>query len=129
MNEPASFCLFPCKDPEKQAADRGLPPAPPPGRQPPRSIPGFPESGQKSHSSKAVTWQAGSIQHADLGQSREAPERMDTNHDGDNLLHPPYRIHNHAEKGDLGEQTMHPDVRHANGLWAYDTHNIYGARK
>ncbi|KAK4551744.1 hypothetical protein LTR86_010937 [Recurvomyces mirabilis] len=43
MNEASNFCVYPCTDPEAQAAAMGDPPKPPPVRLgSPRPIPGFP---------------------------------------------------------------------------------------
>jgi alpha-glucosidase len=127
MNEPASFCDFPCEDPWQQAADRGLPPDPSPVRTPPRSIPGLPSKGnsQAAEMKPGVPVSEGTAQNYQRSTSEQSFVRQNINHDGDDLLFPPYHINNHV--GELGQQTMHPNLQHANGLWSYDTHNIYGA--
>lgn len=128
MNEPASFCEFPCEDPERQAAERNFPPEPPPVREPPRSIPGFPPSSDSSQDAKARRGWLEGLFSAEPEQQKplEQPvEKTHVSHKGDDLLFPPYRINNHV--GELGQQTMHPDLQHANGLWTYDVHNLYGA--
>lgn len=101
----------------------GLPPKPPRPRNPPRTIPGFPSHSPKTPGAVDSRERTAFI----LGKPNNKQHNID--HEGDDLLHPPYRIRNHAGHGDLGEQTMHPNVKHNNGLWAYDTHNIYGARE
>ncbi|KAK6843658.1 Alpha-glucosidase [Apiospora arundinis] len=45
MNEPASMCRYPCLDPAREAKRIGVPPDPPPLREPPRALPGFNISG------------------------------------------------------------------------------------
>ncbi|KAF9646605.1 alpha-glucosidase [Thelephora ganbajun] len=64
MNEPASFCTYPCDDPFKQAKDQGLPPV----RHYPPPDPNTP-----------------------IFQDRTSRKRQ---HAGDNLLNPPYAIQN-----------------------------------
>lgn len=51
------------------------------------------------------------------------------NHTGDDLLSPPYGIRNYSPSGELSDLTMYTNLRHANGQWTYDTHNLYGMRK
>lgn len=99
MNEPASFCTWPCDDPEAEAIKQEMPPARKPVREQPRPIPGFPEFDVKRLSKRA---------------------------DGDiDLLSPPYAIKNAA--GKLSDKTAHTDVIHASGNSEYDTHNLYGS--
>lgn len=130
MNEPASFCKFPCEDPEDQAAKRNFPPEPPAVREPPRTIPDFPSSGESLEVRQGRRdW---SQEPSYVGVHQQQPlkasaEHGKSGHEGDDLLFPPYRINNHV--GELGEQTMHPNLQHANGLWTYDAHNLYGACK
>lgn len=45
----------------------------------------------------------------------------------ESLLFPKYEIHNDAPSGILSDKTAHTDVQHANGLWEYDVHNLYGS--
>lgn len=131
MNEPASFCRSPCNNPDQQARDRGLPPAPPPPRDPPREIPGFPSGGHKADAIEIAV--DVSVEQEVLGRlnARTSDEQvhLDTDHKGEDLLKPPYRIDNHAGSGDLSDLTMDTNLRHDNGLWTYDTHNLYGMRK
>ncbi|KAB5576591.1 alpha-glucosidase [Coniochaeta sp. 2T2.1] len=47
MNEPASMCRFPCRDPAGEAEKLGMPPGPPPPRDPPRQLAGFGGHGTK----------------------------------------------------------------------------------
>ena len=115
--------------PWQQAADRGLPPDPSPVRSPPRSIPGLSPKGdsQAADITPGIQVTEGITHDDQRTGSGQSFGRQNVNHDGDDLLFPPYHINNHV--GELGQQTMHPNLQHANGLWSYDTHNIYGACK
>ena len=127
MNEPASFCEWPCDDPDEQARRRGLPPDPPPAKDPPRPIPGFPDTYKRDESSGIQQPVATSDDQTYLSHS---VEEVYVDHSGDDLLLPPYQIHNHVPSGDRGELsdlTAYTDIKHANGLWEYDIHNLYGA--
>lgn len=133
MNEPANMCSFPCHDPEKEAKRLGLPPPPPPHKDQPREIPGFPHSSKRNFVYKwASDWfstEKVSTQNI-LGPFNPEPvEYVEVDHDGEDLLSPPYRIHNHQGNGDLSDMTVRTDAQHANGLWEYDVHNIYGTRE
>ncbi|PVF92317.1 hypothetical protein CPB86DRAFT_744413 [Serendipita vermifera] len=108
MNEPASFCNYPCSDPWGEAVRQGLPPnrtTPPPASNVPLPI----------SSTVAKIWGTNSNDW-----SKRAP---DANNYSD-ILFPPYRINNAA--GNLSERTAFTNVVHANGLTEYDTHNLYG---
>lgn len=132
MNEPASFCRFPCTDPEKAARDQHMPPAPPPVRTPPRKIPGFPDGNDKATRNQITP------QHSDRNHQMpltgpkqphgEGMIRVEIDHEGDDLLRPPYRIDNHVPTHELSDKTVYTDLQHANGQWTYDTHNLYGMR-
>lgn len=124
MNEPANFCDFPCSNPEEQAKEKNLPPTPPPVRDPPRSIPGFPEETSNERGLREEPEKPSQLERAE-GHGAYA----EVDHEGDDLLSPPYRIHNHSPSGNLSDLTMHTDLQHANGLWTYDTHNLYGMSK
>ncbi|KAJ3486564.1 hypothetical protein NLI96_g4155 [Meripilus lineatus] len=96
MNEPASFCTYPCDDPFQQARDQNLPP--------PRStLPPDPN---------APIFQTSSLRKRAI------------DHTGDDLQNPPYLINNAAAT--LSDRTAYTDAKHANGLIEYDTHNLYG---
>lgn len=112
MNEASNFCVWPCTDPEGWARDDDLPPAPPPVREKPRPLPGFPPVLQPPSSNKAKRADSG-------GKKKGLPGR--------NLTVPPYEIHNEA--GALSNKTIATDLIHANGLAEYDTHNLYGLSK
>ncbi|KAI0255275.1 alpha-glucosidase [Lactifluus subvellereus] len=99
MNEPASFCVYPCDDPFAQAAAQGFPP--------PRDSP--------PPNSNAPIFSNAGLAHA----KREAPS-----HTGEDLLNPPYAIDN--AQGVLSSRTASTNAVHANGLVEYDTHNLYG---
>lgn len=131
MNEPASFCRSPCTDPEQTAKDRGLPPEPPASRDPPRSIPGLPSSHSQPTIPKDGNDDQEPLQHLELRSEKSGGKHTysDVDHAGDDLLSPPYRIENHAGDGDLSDLTMDTNLRHANGEWTYDTHNLYGMCK
>jgi alpha-glucosidase len=130
MNEPANFCGFPCDDPDRRA--RGLPPRPPPLREPPRQIPGFPSGHHTAihdHTSKrAVGSDQERLGNPNLQHSMDEIVHVNIDHEGDDLLRPPYRIANHVSSGDLSDHTVYTDLQHANGQWTYDTHNLYGMR-
>ncbi|CCO34760.1 alpha-glucosidase, putative [Rhizoctonia solani AG-1 IB] len=97
MNEPSSFCNYPCDNPEEQAV--GNPPPRTTGP-PDISTPIFHNPGKRSLDAQAL-----SLAEIDYND-------------------PPYKIGN--EFRSLGNRTAHMDVKHANGLMEYDTHNMYG---
>lgn len=121
----------------------GFPPAPPPVRENPRPLPGFPCEFQPAD-------QGG----CDTSVTKRSEERnllpADAKHDnlfvrqsdGDwtglpdrDLLYPQYSIRNKAayrddwndEEGGISNKTVLTDVISQNGLTMYDTHNLYGA--
>ncbi|KIJ56461.1 glycoside hydrolase family 31 protein [Sphaerobolus stellatus SS14] len=99
MNEPSSFCNFPCDNPEEQAQAQGLPPSrstPPP----PPDVPIF-QTTSNSQLSKRQQTDSGTL-----------------------LLNPPYALHNAA--GSLSNKTAYTNVKHSDGHVMYDTHNLYG---
>ncbi|TFK83789.1 glycoside hydrolase family 31 protein [Polyporus arcularius HHB13444] len=102
MNEPSSFCNYPCTDPFEQAKQQDLPPA----RTSSPPDPDAPIFGQEPFSAK---------RHV---------KRVD--HSGDDVQTPPYAIANFAGNGALSDKTAYTDAVHANGLIEYDTHNLYG---
>ncbi|KAJ3553318.1 hypothetical protein NM688_g3681 [Phlebia brevispora] len=104
MNEPSSFCNYPCTDPFEQAREQDLPPA----RDTPPPDPNAPIFGEASPSQRS------------LGLRK----RVD--HAGDNLQDPPYHIQNDAGSGALSDRTAYVDAKSSNGLVMYDTHNLYG---
>jgi hypothetical protein len=95
MNEPASFCKWPCLDPFAEAINQGLPPnrtsLPPPADAP---LPIDPAVQRRSELYRRTS------QYTDV-------------------LFPPYAINNAA--GNLSDNTAFTDVVHANGLIMYDT--------
>ncbi|KAI0713763.1 alpha-glucosidase [Earliella scabrosa] len=98
MNEPASFCDYPCDDPFQQAIKQNLPPPrsnPPPDPEAPI-----------------------------FGQAPALRKRVD--HTGEDVLAPPYAIDNRVPTGALSDKTAYTDAVHANGLIEYDVHNLYG---
>ncbi|VDB84529.1 unnamed protein product [Peniophora sp. CBMAI 1063] len=100
MNEPASFCVFPCDDPFGQAVIQDLPPAR-------TSSPPAPDAPLFNGAVSAL-------------KKRDAVP----NHDGENLLIPQYAINDAA--GNISSNTAYTDASHYNGLLEYDTHNIFG---
>lgn len=147
MNEPSSFgCVFPCDNPYEQAV--GFPPVPPPVRENPRPIPGFPcefqppsEGGcDPAPGSRALEARSnGPIPRDVTFDSLYLPERRQTDGDQSGLpdrdyLYPQYSIHNaaayrddwSADKGGLSNKTVLTDVVSQNGLVQYDTHQLYG---
>ncbi|OJT01982.1 hypothetical protein TRAPUB_7516 [Trametes pubescens] len=97
MNEPASFCNYPCTDPFAQAEEQILPP-------PRTTLP-------PAHDSPIFGGSA-------------LQKRVDHSHD--DVQNPPYAIANSAGTGALSDKTAYTDAVHANGLIEYDTHNLYG---
>lgn len=101
MNEPASFCSYPCADPYAEAVSQQMPPdritSPPPSDAP------LPIESPNSTSLFQLL-------------------RRQLNGSGSNysdILTPPYAINNAA--GNLSDRTAFTDVVHANGLTEYDT--------
>lgn len=131
MNEPANFCRYPCNDPDGDAKRLGYPPKPPPEREPPRKIPGFPNSDQGStadeRSQSTMTYTSGEA--SELTDVEVINQMFETDHEGDNLLEPPYKIRNRSPSGALSHRTTNTNIKHANGLYHYDTHNLYGTSK
>jgi alpha-glucosidase len=101
MNEPASFCIYPCDDPYEQARRRNLPP--------PRK--GSSPSDDALHKVK------------DEKKTEKGQKGRDVG-----MLNPPYAIGNALPY--ISDRTAHTDVVHANGLLEYDTRTylIYGKR-
>jgi alpha-glucosidase len=134
MNEPANMCRFPCKYPSREAEKMKLPPDPPPLRKPPRDLPGFSSdlvfatNTANFHQPSALT--EARTDHEDIMGSLEFNYTRnydaDTYHNKDDLLHPPYFVHNGGPSGELSDLTVRTDIQHANGLWEYDIHNLYG---
>jgi len=99
MNEPASFCTYPCDDPYKQAKDQNLPP--------PRSGPPPSDALYEVESDKKV-------------KRRQTDGEID-------LLNPPYSIGNALPY--ISDRTAHTDVVHENGLIEYDTRTYFPLRE
>ena len=141
MNEPSNFCLFPCESPEESAIN--YPPKPPPVRDPPRSLPGWPcefqppgtdcESSQSNAVARTVPVRR-EVSSETLRRAESFPSGQRLGLPGRDLLYPKYAINNsaagirewNAAKGGLSNRTMNTDVIHQNGLAMYDTHNLYG---
>ncbi|KAJ3520256.1 hypothetical protein NMY22_g12836 [Coprinellus aureogranulatus] len=117
MNEPASFCEFPCTDPYLTAVQGNyppkrdtLPPAP--------DTPIFTSTGViKPRDDKLY-----SEEYEYLNKRQLPVDPADIN---DPLLVPPYAIGNSA--GALSSRTAYTNVIQANNLTQYDTHNMYGS--
>jgi alpha-glucosidase len=121
MNEASNFCPWPCANPAAYAAEAGDPPPPPPVRKDADrpSIPGFPADFQPKSAAATAAKRAlvpGASPSAVPGQMLGLPNR--------DLINPPYMINNAA--GSLSNHTISTDVIHENGLFVYDTHNMYG---
>lgn len=105
MNDPASFCTYPCTDPYAEAVRQGLPPnrtSPPPQSTLPLPV-----------DLSAIQVIAHLIQR-------------DTDTLGSNysdVLTPPYAIANAA--GNLSDRTAFTNVVHSNGLSEYDTRECH----
>ncbi|KAK2855535.1 hypothetical protein FQN49_005102, partial [Arthroderma sp. PD_2] len=135
MNEAANFCEWPCSDPEGWERDNDLPPAPPPVRPIPRSLPGFPEelqpentqSGKRAVAKQEIAERRISSKITVKRKTSKRDEVKITSKGGlpgRDLIDPPYEIHNAA--GFISNRTMNTNLIHANGLAEYDTHNLYG---
>ncbi|EIW82144.1 glycoside hydrolase family 31 protein [Coniophora puteana RWD-64-598 SS2] len=108
MNEPSSFCNYPCTDPFAQAVEQDLPPN--------RTT-----SAPSGNTTIFPGWTDSSSNSKRDGASSNGTD----NGEGDfNLLNPPYNIDNAA--GVLSNKTANVTNVHANGLNMYDTHNLYG---
>ena len=129
-----------------------MPPAPPPVREMPRSLPGLPcefqlpEDGGCDTSSNddkrgladlVTPRRPRSISHH--GEVLGLSKRKDGDQkglDGRDLLYPKYSIHNaaaheddwNADKGGISNKTVLTNVIHQNGVAHYDAHNLYGAQ-
>ncbi|KAF8592469.1 glycoside hydrolase family 31 protein [Ramaria rubella] len=97
MNEPSSFCPFPCDDPEGQAIAQDLPPAR-------LTQPPAPNTPIFQNTSSLVKRQQDNV--------------------GTEWLHPQYAIQNAA--GELSALTAYTNVIHADGNIMYNTHNLFG---
>ena len=126
MNEPANFCRYPCINPEAEAITQGLPPVRLPPRDPPRPIPGFPDtSSSDSELAEVPVFTGVSPRQPEVPPSDSSEIRFPLYHSaGENLTFPPYAIGNAQQS--LSDRTVQTDVVHDNGLSEYDTHNIYG---
>lgn len=139
MNEPASMCRFPCRDPEAEAKRLGMPPDPPPIRDPPRPLPGFNISGPQTHPAANATLIGSPVAWGlELGKGSTCPKalfqtqthaRGETRLPDEDVISPPYKIHNGGPSGELSDLTVPTNVVHANGLLEYDIHNLYGTSK
>ncbi|TDZ14381.1 putative alpha/beta-glucosidase agdC [Colletotrichum orbiculare MAFF 240422] len=149
MNEPSNFpCYFPCEDPYASAV--GFPPVPPPVRENPRALPGWPCAFQPP----GTDCGGNQTKRAEVVVRSEAPRALPPNQKfdslvlaerqasddqkglpGRDLLYPKYAIHNkaawdtesNAARGGISNKTVNTDVIHQNGLTMYDTHNLYGS--
>ncbi|RXW23660.1 hypothetical protein EST38_g2212 [Candolleomyces aberdarensis] len=119
MNEPASFCDYPCTDPFGQAVLQNMPPKR--GTSPPDpNAPIFTDAG----ASVDVAPRAYESSQYDYLLRRRALEKRQDGPADDPLLNPPYAIDNTV--GALSSRTAYTNVRHFNNLTEYDTHNLYG---
>ncbi|KAF6844826.1 alpha-glucosidase [Colletotrichum musicola] len=147
MNEPSNFpCYFPCDDP--YASAEGFPPAPPPVRENPRTLPGWPcdfqpagtDCGNQTKRSEVLEERspstlAPSQKFDNLIISERQASGQQQGLPGRDLLFPKYAIHNkaawdtesNAAGGGISNKTVNTDVIHQNGLTMYDTHNLYGS--
>jgi len=130
MNEPSSFCAYPCTDPYAQAEEQHYPPTR-------TSAPPDPSAPIFQSSATATTVSA-SAQPSSISESikRETNKRLTTRQpvhhprlqkrglSDQQIMNPPYNIANAA--GQLSNRTAYVDAVHYNGLNMYDTHNMYG---
>lgn len=123
MNEPSSFCEYPCTDPFGSAREQGLPPnrtTPPPDP----NAPIFGESVFSNSTSLQQRYMSETDFNKRHAQSNTYLELLKRQHAGDDLFNPPYGINNAFPE--LSERTAYVDVVHSNGLILYDTHNLFG---
>ncbi|KAF9882435.1 alpha-glucosidase [Colletotrichum karsti] len=147
MNEPSNFpCYFPCDDPYGSAV--GFPPDPPPVRENPRPLPGWPCDFQPPGTACDAQSKRSELVHQESPRTLPLDQKFDnlvlaerqTSGDqkglpGRDLLSPKYAIHNkaawdtesNAAGGGISNKTVNTDVIHQNGLAMYDTHNLYGS--
>ncbi|RPB21000.1 hypothetical protein L211DRAFT_828647 [Terfezia boudieri ATCC MYA-4762] len=143
MNEPSNFCPYPC-DPDRLAKELGLPPPSPPKREPPRRIPGFPGSDMfqispRQHIDDELhrRWRRKYAPQLTALRSTGGFQRQTSSKEGirnvdfdikperKSLLDPLYQIHNDFPDG-LSHKTVPTDIRHRNGYYEYDVHNLFG---
>jgi len=130
--EPASFCSYPCEDPEGEAVIQMMPPARLPVRQPTGPVWGFAETGAENRSimSRGSEYRynmarllsgsldTGVLEGGAMLHRRQTPAGAD-------YIDPPYDIQNDVSFG-LSDRTVHTDIVHADGHLEYDVHNLYG---
>lgn len=120
MNEAASFCPYPCDDPEAYAAANGFPPK----RSTPAPDPNAPifsgAAKREALPDPAVLDAAAILQSVTPVLEARAPA-ANASLDYQN---PPYKINNAA--GALSASTIYTTAVHSNGLLEYDTHNLFG---
>lgn len=97
MNDPSTFCNYPCNDPVEQATAQGLPPTR--GTAPPPANETFSLS------------RRGTLFEVDA-----------TNTTTPDYMFPPYAIH--VATTGLSDRTAYTDIKHANGLMEYDTRKL-----
>lgn len=121
MNEPASFCEFPCTDPYGSAKQQNLPPP----RDTPAPAPDTPIFVDPRSETSLVSRTVRTSQHsAFLAKRQDSGEDLRAQ-GNDLLLVPPYAIANTV--GALSSRTTYTNVVHAHNLTEYDTHNLYGS--
>lgn len=128
MNEPASMCRYPCLDPSGEAKRIGVPPDPPPLREPPRALPDFNTSGLEHPPYRLGNpwFQETVATFAANHGPQQVLDSRDWGDDQQDLLHPPYGIHNGGPSGEISDLTVPTNIVHANGMLEYDIHNLYG---
>ena len=136
MNEPASFCPYPCFDPVAYSEESKNPPEPPPVRPggPGRVIPGFPASLQPSSGTNATkrALQSRQFNSKSSMPRRSLHARQSSNQTsprlglpGRDLINPEYEIQ--AAAGSISNHTLDTDIRNYDGSHHYDTHNFWGS--
>ncbi|KAJ2912237.1 hypothetical protein MD484_g8182, partial [Candolleomyces efflorescens] len=126
MNEPASFCEWPCVDPWGEAVRQNMPPrrgtvAPDP------DAPIFVEgagAGEGEGESGGPAYVESQYDYLPPRELEVGLERRQEQGVDSLLLEPPYAIDNTV--GALSSRTAYTNVRHFNNLTQYDTHNLYG---
>ncbi|KAI5782030.1 alpha-glucosidase [Peziza echinospora] len=126
MNEPASFCEWPCEKPEELAKTLQLPPKRDPPREiPKRGVPGFPDTYDPEQRKRRSVAQIPLGSEYPRMSTTENPPPPAHHIPSEDLLTPPYSINHHDKH--LSSHTLPVTILHRpSNLSHYDTHNLHG---
>ncbi|KAH7098299.1 glycoside hydrolase family 31 protein [Auriculariales sp. MPI-PUGE-AT-0066] len=122
MNEPSSFCSYPC-DAEEEAIGY------PPGRLSAPPDPDTPIFTRVSKQARRAKRDIVEVVEFVANEAKVVAELLDFNThtlSDQDLLEPLYKIRNDAGNGALSASTIYTNAKHQNGLLEYDVHNLYG---